>query len=96
MTRENLEGKSNIKIQLSEDVTFLNKASIQKSFTEIPDNTSVIIDASKNRFIHHDVIEIIEDFRINASSRNIELEVLDLNENKSKERIQHYKLTEDR
>ena len=42
------------------------------------------------------MIEIIEDFRINASSRNIELEVLDLNENKSKERIQHYKLTEDR
>ncbi len=93
MTREQLEGKTNINILLSEDVTFLNKASIRKSFTEIPDNTSVTIDATKNRFIHHDVIEIIEDFQISAKNRNIHLEILGLDKNKSDEPIQHYKLT---
>ncbi|MFT5861309.1 MAG: MFS superfamily sulfate permease-like transporter [Flavobacteriaceae bacterium] len=93
MNRENLAGKESIEILLSEDVTFLNKASIQKSFMEIPDNTLVKIDASKNRFIHHDVVEIIEDFQINAKSRNIEVEIHDLYKNKSKERVQHFKLS---
>ena len=75
---EKSDGKGILRVVLSEDVTFLNKASIQKLLADIPDDSQVIIDASANRFIHHDVIEIIEDFQISAVARNINVEVKDL------------------
>ena len=51
------EGKEKIKIVLAQEVTFLNKASIQVTLTQIPDNAHMIIDATENHFIHYDVIE---------------------------------------
>lgn len=92
MKKENLEGKDNIRIVLSEDVTFLNKASIQKTLAQIPDNTTVEIDASNTHFIHHDVIEIIEDFQINAESRNIIVTTIDLYKELQETPPQHFKL----
>jgi len=67
----------NITLKLSEDVTFLNKANIQRALQIIPDNSKVTIDASNSVNIHHDVIEIIEEFEINAKSRNIEVNIID-------------------
>ncbi len=92
MKRENLEGKDKIKIVLSEDVTFLNKASILKALGQIPNNTFVEIDASNTHFIHNDVCEIIEDFKINASIRNIKVSTKDLYKGKQLEPLQHFKL----
>ncbi|MEO0474217.1 MAG: SulP family inorganic anion transporter, partial [Bacteroidota bacterium] len=63
-----------IHILLSEDVSFLNKASIKHTLEQLPDDSYVILDASKTKNIHPDVIEIIEDFRINAGTRNITFE----------------------
>ena len=60
-----------IKIQLSESVTFLNKAGISKALTELPDGSSLMIDASKTISIHPDVIEIISNFEATAENRNI-------------------------
>lgn len=68
---------SEIVLQLSEDVSFLNKANIQRALNAIPDNKKVIIDASQSVSIHQDVIEIIEEFEINAKERNIEVEVIE-------------------
>lgn len=93
MLRENLKGKENINIVLSEDVTFLNKASIQKSLAGIPSNTHVTIDAKNNHFIHYDVIEIIEDFKISATNRNITVEIIDLYKDQNNNPSQHYKIT---
>lgn len=62
-------------IHLSEDVSFLNKAGIQRTLNELPDNSTVIIDASHTRSIHPDVIEIIEDFQKNAETRQIRVQV---------------------
>lgn len=92
MKKENLEGKDTIRITLSEDVTFLNKASIQQSLAQIPDNTQVEINAENNLFIHHDVVEIIEDFQINAVARNIKVQVIDLYKNQKDKPLPHYKL----
>ncbi len=92
MQSENLEGKDKLKIILSEDVTFLNKASILKTLAQIPDNTLVEIDASQTKFIHFDVIEIIEDFKVNAESRNISVNTIELYDNKQEMPIQHFKL----
>ena len=90
---EGTEEGNKLTIRLSEDVTFLNKASILKSLSDIPDNTKVVIDASANLFIHHDVIEIIEDFQISATGRNIIVKVIGLYSNKVDEPLKHYKLS---
>jgi len=91
----NEEGANeSIRLVLSEDVTFLNKASIQGTLAQIPNGTHLIIDASNTFFIHHDVIEIIDDFKINAASRNITVTTLDLDPEKEKEirMSNHFKL----
>jgi MFS superfamily sulfate permease-like transporter len=63
-------------ILLTENVTFLNKASIMNTLDNIPDSTTVIVDASRTNYIHPDVEEIIEDFKTHASFSNITLEVI--------------------
>lgn len=67
-----------IHLKLAEDVTFINKASIQSTLQQIPDGSKVIIDASQTLNIDHDVIEIIEHFENNAQERNIELQKINL------------------
>jgi len=66
-------------LALAEDVTFINKASIQRTLNQIPDDTKLVIDASKTINIDHDVIEIINEFETNAKLRNIELEIIERN-----------------
>ncbi|MEL7120068.1 MAG: SulP family inorganic anion transporter [Bacteroidota bacterium] len=69
-----------IRLVLSEDVTFLNKASILRTLNEIPNDNKVIIDATHSVNIDYDVIEIIEEFKTNAETRNITVSVLGINE----------------
>ncbi len=71
------EGKP-IRIELSEDLSFLNKANLIQTFALIPPDSHVIIDGRRNRSIHWDALEVIEDFKINAESRNIKLEIIGL------------------
>lgn len=66
-----------IRLELAEDITFINKASIQRTLTQIPDGSKVVIDASKSINIDHDVIEIIDEFETNAQYRDIELEIIE-------------------
>lgn len=60
-----------IRLNMSEDVSFLNKAAIMESLRKLPDNTSVIIDTTLNRSMHPDVREIIDDFKEGAEARGI-------------------------
>jgi len=85
-------GKKEYYFTLSEDVTFLNKASVLNALSKIPDGVHVIIDGSNCQFIHPDVVEIFEDFAINAKSRNIDLELKDLDTSKSKNTLDHFKI----
>ncbi|MBK8491658.1 MAG: SulP family inorganic anion transporter [Saprospirales bacterium] len=64
-----------IRIQFSEDVSFLNKASILQTLNHMPDNSHVIIDTSKTKNLHPDVQEIIDDFKQNATTRDITVEI---------------------
>ncbi len=72
-TSEN--GENIIHLELSENLTFLSKASMIDTVAHIPDNASVLIDATRSHYIHPDIIEIIEDFKMNAEYRNIALEM---------------------
>ena len=66
-----------IHLALAQDVTFINKASIQRTLTQIPDGAKVVIDARKTVNIDHDIIEIIDEFQANAEYRSIDLEILE-------------------
>ena len=70
-----------IKLDLSDEVSFLNKASIRETLWAIPKKSKVIIDASKSGFIDEDVLELIHDFKTTvAPERDIQLNVLGLRE----------------
>jgi MFS superfamily sulfate permease-like transporter len=62
-------------IKLSEHVSFLNKASIITALDKIAPGTHVILDGSESEYIDYDVLEAIENFKITASERNINLEL---------------------
>jgi MFS superfamily sulfate permease-like transporter len=62
-------------IRLRKDVSFLNKPIIKNKLEEIPENASVLIDASRADFIDKDIVEVIEDFSIHAPLKNIRVEV---------------------
>ncbi len=79
-----------VTISLSEDVSFLNKARILRSLNQLPDNVSVTIDASKTRSIHPDVLEIIDDFQLNAKTRNIEVIILGLLQNGNEDPVEQF------
>lgn len=52
-----------INIHLSEEVSFLNKASIRQTLDQMPQNATVVIDASTTKYIDFDVLELIKEFR---------------------------------
>ena len=66
-----------IRIELSEDVSFLNKANIQRALNKIPNNSQVIIDAGKCKSMDQDVVEIIEDFATHCKYSHIQLEYIE-------------------
>lgn len=66
-----------IRIKLSEEVSFLNKAAIRQTLDHMPENTSVVIDASNTRYIDYDVLELIKEFKdIKVPLKNIKLELI--------------------
>ena len=66
-----------IRIQLSEEVSFLNKASIKLTLDHLPENSSVMIDASQTEYIDFDVLEIIRDFcAVRAPQKNIKCDLV--------------------
>jgi MFS superfamily sulfate permease-like transporter len=72
-TRKNNEP---IRILLSEEVSFLNKASILQTLEDLPEGSYVIIDGSNSRYIDYDVLEVINDFKDTAKFKNIKLELI--------------------
>lgn len=71
-------GKDEIRIELSEHVSFLNKASLLVTLEELPENSHVIIDGTKCEDIHHDALEVIYNFAESTSEKNITFELRDL------------------
>jgi carbonic anhydrase len=65
-------------IRFSEHVSFLNKANIKQTLEKLPDNSELIIDATRSKFIDYDIFEIIEDFKIEAKRKKIKLSIENL------------------
>ncbi len=78
---EQTKGSDLIRIRLAQEVSFLNKGTIQYTLTHIPQNKSVIIDGTNSLFIDKDVLTTIFDFRDHAHTKNIKVELINIHEN---------------
>ncbi len=72
------ENAGNVKISLSENVTFAHKAGIQKVLNDAVPNSTVTVDGTASKNVHPDVVEIINDFKSNAVDKGVTVEVVNL------------------
>lgn len=71
-----------IRLELSNEVSFLNKPAIKKTLWDLPKNSRIIIDATFTTYVEHDVIEILHNFQDTFARENdIELNITGLREN---------------
>jgi MFS superfamily sulfate permease-like transporter len=83
-TERNEEGDEVIVLTLSEEVTFLNKGSIQKTLRMLPEGSNVVIDGSNSVHINYDVLEAIQNFIDHtAGPMNITVKTIDIDAVKS-------------
>ena len=62
-------------INLSEDVSFLNRAAIMRTLDEIPPGSRVVLDASRSVNIDYDVYEVIKEYEQRAKLIDVDLVV---------------------
>jgi MFS superfamily sulfate permease-like transporter len=66
-----------IHIDLAQEVSFLNKASIKDTLNKIPENSKVVINAGATVYIAHDVLDLINEFEnIKAKELNINVKLV--------------------
>lgn len=63
-----------IRIELAQEVSFLNKAAIKQTLANLSENSKLIIDASDTVYIDHDVLQMIKEF-VSTSSKEKGIEV---------------------
>jgi MFS superfamily sulfate permease-like transporter len=68
------EGNSYL-VQLTKDVSFLNKATLRDQFLLIPNNSRVVIDGTHSQFVDNDIKETIEDFMETSKAKNINVQL---------------------
>lgn len=62
-------------IELSENVSFLNKASFNRVLQKLPRGANVEIDGSKSHCVHADITEMIHEFAQVADTRGIRVKL---------------------
>nr|WP_294938927.1 SulP family inorganic anion transporter [uncultured Flavobacterium sp.] len=79
--KEEYEDGDIIHIDLAQEVSFLNKAAIKMTLNNLPEDSSVVINASDTVYIAHDVIDLIKEFKhINAVEKNIDVSLIGFKE----------------
>ncbi|QSB28492.1 SulP family inorganic anion transporter [Flavobacterium sp. CLA17] len=74
--KEEYEDGDVIHIDLAQEVSFLNKAAIKSTLSEIPENSRVIINAHDTEYIAHDVLDLIREFKeTRAVDENIKVKL---------------------
>ena len=67
---------SPVRIVLSENVSFFNKAPLQRALEMIPDGGAVVVDAREALHVDLDVVEMLTEYHANAASHGVDFEVL--------------------
>ncbi len=70
------DGNKTVKMTLAEEVTFINKGAIIKELNNLEKNSYLIMDVSKTKFLDNDIVEILDDFKIKAEERNIDIKII--------------------
>ncbi|MFH7017555.1 SulP family inorganic anion transporter [Flavobacterium sp. FlaQc-47] len=74
--KEEYEDGDVIHIDLAQEVSFLNKAAIKLTLSEIPQNSKLIINAHDTEYIAHDVLDLIREFKeTRAIDENIKVKL---------------------
>lgn len=76
--RDETADHKTVRIALSEDVSFLNKASILELLNDLPEGSTVTVDGTRSQHIDYDVIEILHDFAATAEARGITLHLINV------------------
>lgn len=63
-------------VKFKKNVSFLNKAILTQTLSEIPSGTKAIVDGTDVDFIDHDIQEILWEFQIRAKENDVNLEIV--------------------
>ena len=79
--RERSEGHfKHYTMELALNVSFLNKKRIKQALDTIPEYSVVVINGSNSVYIDHDILEIVQEFKIKARNKHIELNLIQIPE----------------
>lgn len=79
LQKEKVYSNETIRIELPNQVSFLNKATIKNTLWAIPENSQVVIDATNTDYIDNDVLEILKNFKeVIAPEKKIKLNKIGL------------------
>ena len=72
--KEKYHSGDSIRLELAQEVSFLNKASILLTLDHVPGNITLVIDAHKTAYIDFDVLQTIREFKdVKAPQKNIKV-----------------------
>ncbi|WP_130734675.1 SulP family inorganic anion transporter [Flavobacterium sp. J27] len=71
LNKKESETDNVIEMTFAEEITFLNKASIQRELFNLPENCRLELDIRKTTYLDYDIVEILEDFVVQAKNKNI-------------------------
>lgn len=75
---EKVKNKKQFLIQVSQHITFLHKSAFIKTLNRIPEDSHVIVDARKTKFMDRDVTELLNEFETTSHHKNITVEYLNI------------------
>jgi MFS superfamily sulfate permease-like transporter len=65
-----------VKMAFAEEVTFLNKGAIAKQLQSLPKGTTLELDVRKSNYIDTDIVDILDDFVVQAKNKNITVQLI--------------------
>jgi MFS superfamily sulfate permease-like transporter len=90
VTQDELSHSKKIEISFSEEVSFLHKAAIKQTLNKIPKGYTLNIDATNAKYIAHDVLVLINDFKNQTSkTKGIEVQMIGFKDSYSLSSIDH-------
>jgi MFS superfamily sulfate permease-like transporter len=83
------EGET-IYMDLAQEVSFLNKAAIKQTLIHLPENSTLVINASNTVYIDHDVLQLFRDFlAVGSKDKNVDVQLIGFRDEYKIDHINH-------
>ncbi len=80
-SKEKYHAGETVYIDLAQEVSFLNKAAIKQTLSDLPTDSKVIVDAGNTVYIDFDVLQLLRDFvEFGAKERKINIQLINFKE----------------